>query len=603
MRLHRNNSLRNKLILFLLVSIVIPISLSIAISYAYTKDSFRKESIQNNTKLLYQGSSNLLHYLDRLNQTSLLIYSNPSAPNSLYNIIEKGSNDYTDDREIIRNLLFIYNTIEEIHSIYLYSDTQAKSFRIANRLSEKMQGRTYNPQYSAKETVRIEPVHVSHGYGFANPFDVPEKVITIHRKILHAPHSDLLGSVSIDIKTDVIDQISSMLFNEGQEQFYILDRTGGIIYSSEPYEQSSLIQNDWVTDILARPGESGNYKYENDRFQGIQFYQKVANAYADWIIVKRVPFSQLYRNATDSALISSLINALFLVIVVAATIYVSLWFTKPIKQLIRYIGRIEMGQAETDLPIQRSDEIGVLSNRFHQMMEKINDLVLQEYRLELSNKTQQLKTLQAQVNPHFLYNALQSIATLSLQNNDKRVYMLISSLGKMMRYSMNTQEEIVPLHREIEHVKSYLALQQQRFDGEIKYLWDIEEGALSVPMPKMIVQPLVENYFKHGFVRSPQHENQLGIACRLRSEGSVEIEVADNGIGMEPDKLMDMQAQLNQPLRLFQNEPSAHIGLMNVLSRLQLNMSTESRIILAANRPQGLKVTLQIPHMEGDRAL
>src|SRR5690606_23950938 len=143
--------------------------------------------------------------------------------------------------------------------------------------------------------------------------------------------------------------------------------------------------------------------------------------------------------------------------------YISYHITKPIKRLIQSIHTMQGGNLQTEIPINSRDEIGVLARRFRQLMNQINHLVLREYRLEIANKTNQLKALQAQVNPHFLNNALQSIGTLALKHKDREVYALISSLGKLMRYNMNAEETIVPLKKEIEHVAAYLELQKQRF--------------------------------------------------------------------------------------------------------------------------------------------
>ncbi|WP_165861283.1 cache domain-containing sensor histidine kinase [Paenibacillus paeoniae] len=592
-------SLRNKLIVFLLFSIIIPITCSIIISYVYTKEAFKKESIQNNTKLIYQGSSNLLNYLDRLNQASLLIYSNPSITNSLYNIILTGASGFAYDKEIESNLLFIYNTTEEIHSIYLYLEKQDKSFRVANSLPRKMASQTYDPKFETGDHVRMDATHTSHHYGFNNSFDTPENVISFHRQILNAPSPDIMGFISIDVTTEAIDKISSMLFNKGHEQFYIVDQTGGVIYSSEPNEASGRMNEDWVSEAINMPGQSGHYEYNSSSFKGIHMYQKVETPDVSWTIVKRVPYEYLYQNARMSTLINSLIITLFLVIAVIATVYISFRFTAPIKQLIRYISKIEIGQLDVHFDSNRTDEIGILSKRFRQMMQRINHLIIREYRWELSNKTQQLKTLQAQVNPHFMNNALQSIGTLALQHGDKKVYGLISSLGKMMRYTMNTNETFVPLKKEIDHVRSYLALQQQRFDGKQQFDIQADDDTLSIQIPKMIIQPLVENCFKHGFADSLTSDNLLMIACKLVDQNKLEITVEDNGVGIEEDRLKLIQSALNRPQHALDGQQSEQIGMMNVQSRLQLNSGKDAQMLVQPGSSGGLKVTLQIPLSEG----
>jgi two-component system sensor histidine kinase YesM len=132
--------------------------------------------------------------------------------------------------------------------------------------------------------------------------------------------------------------------------------------------------------------------------------------------------------------------------------------------LISYINKVQAGNMNVHIRITGNDELAILARRFDIMLQTINDHINREYKLEIANVTNQLKAMQAQINPHFLNNALQSIGTLALQHDAPKVYSLLSSLAKMMRYNMNTNDTIVPLSTEISHVKAYLELQQQRFD-------------------------------------------------------------------------------------------------------------------------------------------
>ncbi|KUP21971.1 histidine kinase [Paenibacillus sp. DMB5] len=225
------------------------------------------------------------------------------------------------------------------------------------------------------------------------------------------------------------------------------------------------------------------------------------------------------------------------------------------------------------------------------MTHTINDLIVKEYKLELANKTNQLKALQAQVNPHFLYNALQSIASLSLRYNAPKVYDLIYSLGSMMRYSMNTERTQVPLRDELEHVQNYVILQTERF-GEENLRLDIEtdEAVLEVIVPKMILQPIVENIFKHGFADGIR-EAVITISCTLDKQGRLILAVKDNGKGIPEARLAEIAAGLAHS---GGNEHEA-IGLSNVLARLRLQMSSGAELQLRSEEGHGVTVTLLIP--------
>lgn len=603
MRFMQRNSLRYKLILFLLVSIIVPISISILITYHYTKESVKQYYIRETTNLIHQGALNIANYMGQLNEASLLVYNDLSEPNSLYQLIQDGSQTYIEEREMYRNLQFMANSVPEVEQIYIYSAVEDTSFRYAYKLFRYAPGQTFAFDRSLipeGHDVFVEAVHRSHEYGVGKPkfpYHIEQDVISIHRLINKAPSGERLGLLSLDVRPDVIQEISKVLFTPDLEELYIFNADGAAVFASEPEGASG----GWIHDLLARPSTQGHYHYEDDLFQGIHLYENIPVDWLDWTIVKRIPYESLYQDALQLTFINTLVVSLFLIIAVIATLYISFRFTNPIKKLLRYIHKIESGKLDADIDIDRTDEIGILARRFHQLVQRLNHLIVREYRLQLANKTNQLKALQAQVNPHFMNNTLQSIGTLALQHGDRKVYALISSLGKMMRYHMKSDDTGVPLAEEIDYVKSYLALQRQRFDNRLHYQIDVDEEAASVLVPRMILQPIVENYFKHSF-SSDQENGEILIVCR-QSKGSehdnLEIIVEDNGSGIEAERREQLQSMLDRPVDLL--EPSSHehdhIGLMNVVSRLRLFFDQSVHMRLEAGQAGGLRVRITIPQM------
>ncbi|PTX47116.1 HAMP domain-containing protein [Melghirimyces profundicolus] len=322
---------------------------------------------------------------------------------------------------------------------------------------------------------------------------------------------------------------------------------------------------------------------------------KLSTKYMDWIIVKGIPYHILYKDARSVALTNSLVYVALLAFLVISTIWISIHFTKPIKQLTRTITKIEQGNVHAELTTTRTDEVGVLIRRFQQMMSTINNLILREFRLELANKTNQLKALQAQINPHFLNNALQSIGTLALQRKERKIYSLISSLGQMMNYQMLSSEIIVPFSDEVRYVQSYIELQKQRFEDELIVLQDYDKEALAVPIPKMILQPLVENYFKHGFL-SNNVPGQLCISAVITEKNRLKVVVEDNGPGIEESERLMLQTRLDTLENHWIHEVSdKRIGLTNVLSRLRLYCGPDASMEIVPRSTGGLCVTLIIP--------
>lgn len=600
MRSVHRSSLRNKLIIFLLASIVLPISLSILITYLYTKESVKTYYLRENTSLIRQGAANLKHYMDRINEASLLVYNNLSDPGSLYQLLQNGSQSYLEEREIYRSLQYIANSVKETEQVYIYSAAEDISYRFAYNLLRDAPGQTYEPPITADRDVRIEAVHRSHEYGIARPkfpYHIAKEVITLHRNITNAPSGGVIGTISIDIRTDMIREISRMLYAPGSEELYIFDEKGNMIFASDQIAESDADGGSaWVRNMLEQDAVRGSFHYEDEHFDGIHIYEKLSTPWLDWTLVKRIPYETLYRDPRQLTLINSLAVSLLLVVAATAAVIISYRFTNPIKQLLRYINKIESGNMDADIDIQSSDEIGILAKRFHQLMQRINQLIIREYRLELASKTNELRALQAQINPHFMNNALQSIGTLALQHGDRKVYGLIASLGKMMRYHMRADSTSVPLAEELDYVRSYLALQRHRFDEKLEYRIEADGEARSIHVPKMILQPVVENVFKHG-IQPALEPGEIVVTCRITDAKELEIRVEDNGVGIEDGERKRLQAMLDRTISPLEQAGGngGRIGLINIVSRLRLFFTDRVRMRLDNRMPRGLIVSITIP--------
>ncbi|WP_182301655.1 cache domain-containing sensor histidine kinase [Cohnella cholangitidis] len=598
------NTIRNKLMLLLLIATILPIATSMVISYNSTKRSISEEAYEKNARILSLGKANLQSYMQNINQKSLAVYNSINVPRSLYYILEHNMEDEvfpSDLSDVIRNrnllrdhLLNIYQSVKETHQVRLHIVSQNTTYLLSNGGDKIRADIPANDFNVLTKKPFIEPSHMSHSYGLgARSTDQSTLVFTLHRPIFRAPSEILMAQLSIDIKLDALSDLNSHLYDSGKEKFYIVDADGNTIISSENGAAGKPLDGDWLKKIRKDDLTNGYLKWEDSHFAGIVFYERITTPLMDWYLVKMTPYEHLYKTAEGITQINTWVGAMFLAIAVLATLLISFRFTKPLLSLIGYVNQIERGHLNVDIDIRSNDEIGLLSRRFRSMMQTINNLILKEYRLELANKTNQLKALQAQVNPHFLYNALQSIGTVALQHKDQQIYSLVTSLGKMMRYNMNTGETIVELEKEFGYVQAYLDLQKQRFDKSLEINYVMDPETRSILVPKMILQPLVENFFKHGFKQNDDEPAKLLISCSLQEQLLV-ILVRDNGAGMTEENL----AEVNERLRLGQSAgrgKESGIGLLNVLSRLQLHFHESASLTLANAVPEGLSVEVRIP--------
>ncbi|MBW7474686.1 histidine kinase [Paenibacillus oenotherae] len=606
-------SIRNKLIALLLAATIIPIMTSIAISYFYTKSTVSEESIQENLDLIQLGTDNIENYLTVIEQTSKSVYRSMNEPESLFGIIEREVNKNAERQDfssiyktsIYGHLLNMYQSMRDISQIHLHTLANDQSYLIARGRFRDPDTIPYTPPYppgADKLRPFLEATHESHTFGVPwNVYLPSTNVFTLHLPIVAAPSTKVLGYLSIDVKANELFKISKQLYRNDEENLYIIDKQGIVVFAQNPELLGKPLEENWVPSVLDSSSGNGYLEWntkDKNNFTGIIFYDQIKSNYSEWTIVKMQPYSYLHRSANQITQINAIIAAIFLVIVVAATLYISYHFTNPIKKLISSMNQIQSGNLKVDIEVKGNDEFSILARRFDSMMQTITDLIMREYKLEIANKTNQMKAMQAQINPHFLNNALQSIGTLALHHQAPKVYSLISSLAKMMRYGMNTNEAIVPLSEEISHVKAYMELQKQRFGNKLMVSFDIEEGTLGIQVPKIILQPLVENVFKHSF--EPLGEvGEILILSKWSAEHELVIIVQDDGLGMEAGRLGELQQKLDKPSSQMMPDGQDNIGLSNVLLRLRLHFSEDVRMIVANQQPRGFSVTLHIPYPIG----
>ncbi|NRD77924.1 histidine kinase [Bacillus sp. BRMEA1] len=593
-------SIRTKLIILLLAATVLPFGSSIAITYFQTTKSLNNRFVSTNHDLIQKGEEELSVYLDDVAQMSSVLY----RYTPFMNVMRDGISENLDinQEEVHQALAYLFNTRPEIEQMHLYIHNGKDSYTIYH---STISGRgkydhIFTQPYYANlmKTSRfsmIEPPHEIYSYNNMSfiPNSEKKKVLSFHNILRDVPSDKLLGFLSIDINLSKIRSIADRLYTKGEEDLYIMDKSGTIIYSSNEKVIGKKNSEKWFSRIKQDYQTEKSLVWKDSHFNGVIVYDKFSSPYKGWYIVKRIPYNVLYQSARETALMNIIIGIITLIIVLISTLVVSFKITAPIKVLNANMKRVEKGEFEADFDSLGNDEIGMLGRTFKSMIAKINELIQREYVLDIENKASQLKVLRSQINPHFLYNSLQSIGTLALKSNAVPVYTLLTSLAVMMRYSMNMKEDIVPLTSEIMHVKSYLLLQKQRFAEQFEFELNIEKEAEQILVPKMILQPIVENCFKHGL---DQHIDKavIQIDAWLKTDEIFCIRFMDNGAGASEEQLQQIRRQVFHNASVEDKHREA-IGLKNIYDRLQIYYHQQAKMSINSLDGSGFTVNIEIP--------
>ncbi|MGM0826598.1 MAG: sensor histidine kinase [Bacillota bacterium] len=592
-------SIRNKLIVLLMITTIVPFGSSIIITYLYTKDSIEEQVVEESSNLLYQGKVNLESYINELNGLTLSLYNNPDFINFMRSPSQE--NNYLTIgivKNVVQTILYTGDTINGVRISFADGDrvisaTKRSTVVFSNKVRDS-QWESFRNAERSPYNMYIEPTHSQEEKNINRSKDI----VTIHRAFRNVPGDEVLAYISLEVSPDKIIDLSRNLYNGKSEEFYLLSSEGEMIYSSDRDVSDDGNNQKWIKRIMESKDVSGTLEWKEDSFNGVMMYDQLPASAGGWLLVKRVPYVNLYESAFSVAKINILFGVLGLSLVVLATLFVSFKITSPIRILLQNIQQVEKGNMKVQSESFGSDEIGILGFRFQQMIERINHLINREYKLELENKTNQLKVLQSQINPHFLYNALQSIGTIALKNKVPQIYSLITHLSKIMRYGMNMEEDVVTLSKEINYTNAYLLLQKERFGENLDYSVDVEDKVMETPVPKMILQPLIENYFKHGFdIRDGV--GRIWLSCFQDEEELVMI-VRDNGVGVTESRLREIGDHFKADA-WNKTGVETNIGLKNVYVRLKLYYDHQATLQLENHEEGGFMVTMRLPiRMEGE---
>ncbi|TNJ62720.1 sensor histidine kinase [Paenibacillus hemerocallicola] len=323
--------------------------------------------------------------------------------------------------------------------------------------------------------------------------------------------------------------------------------------------------------------------------------------YSDWSLILTQPESELNRETGQLRLYTYFIIGLSVLLALGIAWVVYRSIASPLDSLAYGMKQVRTGNLNVRLANKRKDELGYLTGTFNQMVEDQKQLIQGYYEQQLRLSKTELKFLQSQINPHFLYNTLDSIYWMANQYEAREIKEMVLNLSKFFRLSLNKGRETFPLRETVDHLHYYIRIQQIRFSQRVSVRYDISDDCAAIPVLKLLLQPLVENAILHGLEQREQ-QGELTIAGYL-DDGMLVLSVKDNGIGLPPARLLYIQEELGQlqaaPLTLtpFEEESGKDdlFGLRNVAARMKMYYGAEAGLAIDSKEGEGTKVILRLP--------
>lgn len=408
-------------------------------------------------------------------------------------------------------------------------------------------------------------------------------VVSLSRELKSTDGIIAEGVFLVDLNLSIIDAICSQI-NLGKKGYvFIVDPEGNIVYHPQQQLIYSNLRSERIADVVVSPSGSSFIADDSDgkRIYSVQdtsFGWKIVGvAYTDELIadigtIRGTIFAYSLAGLAVSLLLSLLLSHRL---------------TRPIKKLQADMKMVERGNFSIQTEIGQMNEIGQLGRTFNLMVSRIKDLMQEIIKTQENKRKSELQLLQAQINPHFLYNTLDSIVWMAEQKQHEEVVLMTSALAKLFRASITKDRELVPIRVEAEHIANYLLIQKMRYHEQLDYRIDISPDIASYQTLKILLQPFVENAIYHGIRNKPDKGN---VTIRGWEEnGHIVFEVEDDGLGMTPAQLERIWTPEDDGVR------RRGIGIHNVNERIRLHFGHEYGIKIRSEIEAGTCVTLTIP--------
>ncbi|WP_078410065.1 sensor histidine kinase [Priestia abyssalis] len=582
-------SIQSRLFLMLLIFIIVPYFLSVFFIYGHTKKLVEQHELEVSRNQMEKASTELEQYFHDVVSLPIVSYRNPD----LIRIFKDGFED-----SIYFNPIAVENSIEtfylmrrEIRQIRFYIDKNKESFTVYNAMVSARKPQpgllkqdSIKKLYHSNSKYLIEPPHPIENYNDAAivPQSEDTVVTTIHHKVIDVLSNEFLGIITLDIDLNAYARLCNSLVQKAEESVWLINAEDQVMYASD----RALIGKPVPADLLESIHSPGIKTGDN-----IILSKTLSGPLSQWKLVKITPEHVLFHDVRQTAYTSILVGIGVGLLGLLMIGLISYKITRPIKLLSRKVQSISAGNMDVPFHDNRQDEIGHLEKHMEEMMNRINLHIEREYKLEIENRNNQLRALKSQVNPHFLFNALQTIGAVALRFNSPKVYQLVTSLSKMMRYSMRADQWIL-VREEIDYIKTYLSLQTERFGNDLNYTIHVNETILTMTIPSMTLQPLVENFFKHCYEEG-FYAAQLSIYGEIRGK-TLHLIVENNGPSMTSAELQALRKNIyTKPYEGSYSKE--HIGLKNIHDRLVLNYGPEAGLEIDTKQGQGFLVRLVIP--------
>lgn len=557
------------------------------IAMRYTSGTIYENSINYMSQIIQQVNYDIDTYIEYMENISSIIAKSSDVPRYLFDQNQTEAEREAEKERILTQFQTIMESRDDIYNVAAV----AKNGRyIINRGDDELTGYVdiesldwYQAAMESKSGIAVSSSHVQNAIQSSYKW-----VITLSRALVNNQTGEREGLFFVDLNYSAISDLCNNNSIEEKGYIFVLDAEGNIVY----HPKQQLMYGGLKTENIDAIMECEEDSLIIDEGGESKLYTMSKSKRTGWTVVGAAYTSELLKNNEQAQMWYLLVASILLLAVIGISSIISREITKPIRSLRDSMRKVQNGQFDTHVEVITENEIGSLGRSFNLMTSEIQALMEQNVYEQKQKRKSELKALQAQINPHFLYNTLDSIIWMSEAGENDEVVEMTSALARLLRQSISNDKEEVELEKEIEYVKNYLTIQKMRYKDKLEFLIYVDPRVAHVPIIKLVLQPLVENAIYHG-IKYKETKGNLKIYARP-VDGRVEIVVADDGIGMDEDVMEHIFDEHRK------EQKRNGVGVPNVQKRLKLQYGSEYGIRYESVKGAGTKAVITIP-VDGGR--
>ena len=576
-----NVSLRTRMLLSNIVVELIPFLIFSIVSGFVFLDHAQKTAEEHSVQLIHQVSNSMDVYVETIekmvNYIQLELQDTP-----FFTMETEDAPGWESETDYIRSVLEnVANSHREVAGIFIATKEDLYVSTGMSRISRDpfQNERWYREASENPEEIQLISVVTGRNIVTNRSYSIDD-VFSLAKAVQDPETGEVLGVILLDIRHDIIQSSingvtigeKGFVFVMDQEDNIVYTPVNGIVYRVNPK---------WVKAMepMSVQIQGGSYQIRSE-----------LSPYTGWRTVGVFSMDEVMSSVNTIVYILFTCVIISLVLVVIVSFKFSRTLTNPIFKLKRLMKQAESGDLTVRFNFQHNDEIGELGQSFNHMIARIDQLIQMVYVEQENKRTAEMKSLQEQIKPHFLYNTLDTISWMARDYDAEDIVRLVDALTNMFRIGLSHGKDIITVKEEITHVSNYLYIQKIRYKDKLNYVIHVDESLYAIEVPKLILQPLVENAIYHG-VKAKRGGGTITITGVPEGENLV-FTVQDDGAGMLQEKVEELNRRMSERSVLDEKKS---FGLFYIRERIQLCYGKGYGVHVESTLGEGTRVTITLP--------